>query len=851
MNEQILEQILFIYKDSKGYYLYIPKQNGNGQETGVNITWIDYVSCAELFGKDNHVILVPFYEDTSLNIYFLMSEGLYNAPEVNLDYQFYFGNQDFETSFTVHFEYYQKANEQQTITDEFLYCGDKELYIEIPDSNDVNQNDITEETLTLKDYENIYFTEISVARYNNDKYFIGSTSFGVSYEEDNINKNKIFLYIKSEDGREFQDTFELTIYKLEERTGVLESVGFSGVSTSPNVFIYSSFTSDENLTNLDFYNENSIGIKKDFLPNDFVPIEIKCYLLGSKNKLIKQLEGEALINLGRETTSEASADKNYGIAINSSDDYLALPPRAISLFQTKIHPNESIKVSYDYQGILGTLPKASQLGKSKVSYIYENFMEDTQGIFTDNMYIGDERQYMAFYTDARGKKHLTISASDLFFYGENNYIPCNENETVVEPGVNYYIVDETGDFDLVENPMGNPYANHYYRYEPQTYNDFIQDTMLKYIWQSFEGDEAGLHMASGLMNDKDGTSFNRADAITYGYNSLLNTTSLKFRYNNIDLISMGNIDLPDKGTTASDVGLIIYNPILENNLVTNSIPSITIDANDGLRFWNFIKKNTEIDETIYYEAGRFSREGIFLGYDDKRLELEDNKEYRYVKITADEGLSVYHKFLIENSIENLNNESDEELNNNLNVNVESEEEIYENKIASFGENIVFNRPFKIMSSDEKVGINFYHNTKGDPPDITKEALLIPNDLVIYSTTLMIGETDVGTEIGLINTDLEYHTNEIGSLRNTSTELKDRIDNITTGKIIIDPSVPHIVIGNIDDQLSSTMNQQEVGATKLRIKNIYTTTNDQSQQITTLQEYLWEVRSNGHMSLRKL
>ena len=128
---------------------------------------------------------------------------------------------------------------------------------------------------------------------------------------------------------------------------------------------------------------------------------------------IKALEGAALMSFGRDTVDEHGSLNNYGIAINSSDDFLALPPRAISLFETTIHPDKSIKVSYNFRGILGTLPHLP-VGTVKEN-IYNQLMAGQQGIYTDNMYIGDENQYLAFYEDEQGYKHLKISAKEMIF----------------------------------------------------------------------------------------------------------------------------------------------------------------------------------------------------------------------------------------------------------------------------------------------------------------------------------------------------------------------------------------------------------------------------------------------------
>ena len=127
---------------------------------------------------------------------------------------------------------------------------------------------------------------------------------------------------------------------------------------------------------------------------------------------IKELEGAALLSFGRDTPDEHNSLNNYGIAINSSDDFLALPQRAISLFETQIHPNESIKVGYKFRGILGTLPG---LPTSDVSSIYSTHMKGTQGIYTDNMYLGGQQQYLAFYTDKNThQKKLRITGADIY-----------------------------------------------------------------------------------------------------------------------------------------------------------------------------------------------------------------------------------------------------------------------------------------------------------------------------------------------------------------------------------------------------------------------------------------------------
>ena len=129
--------------------------------------------------------------------------------------------------------------------------------------------------------------------------------------------------------------------------------------------------------------------------------------------VLAQLEGGALVDMGRKDGST-----NYGIGVNSSDNTVNLPARAISLFETVIDESRSIKVSYNFRGILGTLPELEYEGNNaQVSSLYHTNMKGTQGIYTDNMYIGDNKHYLAFYTDKNDNnaKKLTIKGADILF----------------------------------------------------------------------------------------------------------------------------------------------------------------------------------------------------------------------------------------------------------------------------------------------------------------------------------------------------------------------------------------------------------------------------------------------------
>ena len=152
---------------------------------------------------------------------------------------------------------------------------------------------------------------------------------------------------------------------------------------------------------------------------------------------VESLIGGALISFGNYPSSipNPQISQNYGIGINSSDSSVQLPARAISLFETEIFPNEDIKVGYNFRGILGTLP---DLGSNKTSRYYQNNMIGTQGIFTDNMYIGDKDQFIAFYTDTSDpqhpKKQLRIQAEQIVFAAVDpeTHQPTGQWEDVAE-----------------------------------------------------------------------------------------------------------------------------------------------------------------------------------------------------------------------------------------------------------------------------------------------------------------------------------------------------------------------------------------------------------------------------------
>ena len=237
---------------------------------------------------------------------------------------------------------------------------------------------------------------------------------------------------------------------------------------------------------------------------------------------------------------------NYGIGINSSDNTVNLPARAISLFETAINEQSEPKVTYKYKAILGTLPTLSVYDVDRS--IYTQYMEGSQGVYTNNLYIGDADQYIAFYEDSSSNKHLKIKAQDIVYE--------------VSGGREVTYADKIAD---IEN-----------------------STPAAYFWW----DSAGSHVASGDSL----VELDRSDPSTYGFNALLTPNLLALRQKGINLAGLTTNALtfyiPPNGTTTQGPkaleigtsGLTMYNPVAGNSnveLMTLLPGSITFKNTNG------------------------------------------------------------------------------------------------------------------------------------------------------------------------------------------------------------------------------------------------------------------------------
>ena len=288
-----------------------------------------------------------------------------------------------------------------------LYLGEYNPFMEASDDEEETEISSLVELLPVENKEGLFYAEIP---------------YSIDYDEESTTRYKVHI-----DG---------TVLGIIDNTQASKSVLIENVNCSyvGNLYLFTDNAVDD--TEEDFL-ILTVRVEEDTeSQSSFVADSSRLYVRTSTAETveliveidnlteIKALEGAALMSFGRDTVDEHGSLNNYGIAINSSDDFLALPPRAISLFETTIHPERSIKVSYNFRGILGTLPPMQEGVKQSV---YKN-MENTQGIYTDNMYIGDENQYLAFYEDEQGDKHLKISAREMIF----SYDPETGEETTWE-----------------------------------------------------------------------------------------------------------------------------------------------------------------------------------------------------------------------------------------------------------------------------------------------------------------------------------------------------------------------------------------------------------------------------------
>ena len=219
-------------------------------------------------------------------------------------------------------------------------------------------------------------------------------------------------------------------------------------------------------------------------------------LLTEQGLSTEDLIGGSVIDLGSHATKQVESDgetstidipgnNNYGIGINSSDGFINLPPRAISLFETVIHPNQDLKVSYQFRGILGTLPDPTESNIDVNSSIYNN-MIGTQGIYTNNMYIGDRKNFITYYYDKTANEYRLIINADTIYEGyddEGEPIPVTPGEDAIT-----VIIDSSTGNMFVRQDVRATLTCHVYQGSGMDPEHEITDQVTKFTWVKYDKD---------------------------------------------------------------------------------------------------------------------------------------------------------------------------------------------------------------------------------------------------------------------------------------------------------------------------------------------------------------------------
>ena len=249
---------------------------------------------------------------------------------------------------------------------------------------------------------------------------------------DASNTGEDFLVISMRE-KESGDDYETTLYVREAGSYVfdisLDEEGSNVVELEGGALISFGFEVDNSNVDGQGYTYRVKDVKEGMNPSALHLYEKDSSTTPPTFTLTEDTEPETIPETDIPKTYYARF-KNYGIGINSSDDYIKLPARAISLFDTVIKPNASIKVEYNMQAVLGTLPYGVIFptdSQDSGGIIYNQFLANTQGLFTDNVYLGNATNYLTFYTDQtdNNTKKLRITGADI-------YLTSDATDTLVD-----------------------------------------------------------------------------------------------------------------------------------------------------------------------------------------------------------------------------------------------------------------------------------------------------------------------------------------------------------------------------------------------------------------------------------
>ena len=433
-------------ESDKQYYINHNYQQYVKNSISDTITFYEYTNETETVYFYSHIISEP--QDIYIEFEVLADDnpqelGLYTYDEENEEYVL-----TTDTEVVPEVTYYQKTETEAVIQQEVIHLENNNYYYIDGDGNKCYDND-DGEPLTISDLDkdesdNLITDEILINRERSviekEAIYIGNLALlNASF----YNTGENFLIVTyGEHDTHIISSVPLEIFKLEPyvevKNNIADVVGGALISFGYAEDTYVPFSPIEGTNPKEFGLYEEVGEDEYELTQDTVINPAKTYYKevyqGGKN--------------------------NYGIGINSSDNYVGLPARAISLFESNIHPDDSIKVTYNMRAILGTLPPTFE-GVDSTVYQY---MQNTQGIYTNNMYIGDENQYLAFYIDENTNNRKLLVNGDIVAKSLTISNGSDSYNGVAAINISGYdieiIADSTGVVDTTNTTYLYPYLYH-------------------------------------------------------------------------------------------------------------------------------------------------------------------------------------------------------------------------------------------------------------------------------------------------------------------------------------------------------------------------------------------------------
>lgn len=316
--------------------------------------------------------------------------------------------------------YYTQITETTTVTQPVygIVIRDKSgnLMFEANSEGDVTLSGTLQSTNYVHNLSGWKIAREGDAEFNNVK--VRGSIHAAVFEYDEVQAIGGLVYIRPSTAIVTAESDGRDLILTVENPAVIANDNFCRISTELDTGI----TNDIH----DYSYENEIITITNYFPEEISDI----------NKLdeLAHLVGAAFISLGN-YDSEVGSTNNFAIGINSSDsNNVGLPQKAITLSEnSRITTDNGIDISTRYRGILGQLPSGLPI-QSEI----EPYMTSTQGIYTDNMYIGDANQYVAYYTvpahTEEGviipeEKRLRIKTSELQLDAKDGYITLGDSSS--------------------------------------------------------------------------------------------------------------------------------------------------------------------------------------------------------------------------------------------------------------------------------------------------------------------------------------------------------------------------------------------------------------------------------------